>query len=172
MKYEPGDIIVSSQRISLVRWFMQLFQRDPVKYSHAKVVFDYRTIVEAFAEIRVKSTKKALKGTRYKVYRYRHLTLDNALIMLDKLEELIEEPYSIKRLVLLMLDHFFTTTYFTGLLKNRREQVCSSFVAYGWACINVHFGVSWESCDPDHIDDWCSSHPEDWEVIEVDETWE
>ena len=167
--FNIGDIILTEKKSSIFIKFMKYFQKDPVKFGHAMVVIDDdKNVIESNIRIRISPIHISLKGAdSYKIIRRKNLT-DKEFHKLQKsLLSLEGQFYSIKRILLQMLDHFFNTNWFTKRLKNRKDQVCSSLVAWGYhvACKTKFNGVEWASCDPDDIDDEATNDSDEWIVV-------
>jgi hypothetical protein len=172
MKLKTGDIMLTSRDSFIVK-FMRWFQKDPVKYGHACVyVEESDSFLEAEWTIVETPYPKAMARKRYKnyvIYRYKDLTPQQAQRIVKIMRTLKGEIFSFRRLFLQMFDHIFNTNFFTKLSKNKKNQVCSSYVAWGYySAIKIKFNnVPWSSCDPDDIDDHCSISPKWFKVMEV-----
>lgn len=158
---------------SLIVKFMRLFQKDPVSFGHALVyIEDTNSFLEAGWSIRETPYNKVMNNVRHKyyvIYRYNNLTDKQAETMIKVMRGLKGELYSFKRILLQLLDHVFYTNFFTKLSRDKKDQVCSSYVAWGYyVATRIKFnGVHWASCDPDDIDDNCFGNPEWTKVREV-----
>jgi hypothetical protein len=77
-------------------------------------------------------------------------------------------PYSIKVIVLQVLDKIFGTTFFTRTFGDKDCHVCSSAIAWAYyaACRIKFDGVGWKSCDPDNISDEADLNTKEWETTE------
>lgn len=172
MKLKTGDIMLTSKDSFIVK-FMRWFQKDPVIYGHACVYTeDTDSFLEAEWTIVETPYAKAMARKRYHnyvIYRYNDLTEEQAKKIVKIMRGLKGELFSFKRLFLQLLDHIFYTNFFTNLSKDKKDQVCSSYVAWGYyAVTKIEFnGVHWGSCDPDDIDDYCFGNPEWTKVVEV-----
>ena len=167
-RLNPGDIILTS-RDSLIVKFMRIFQSDPIKYGHALVVRNDRDAYESLKSVAIIPLTKIFKKRKhYAVLRYKHLTYKNAIVMNKELNKLVGNTYSYKRILLQIFDHVFDTNYFTKLMKDPRNQVCSSLVAWAYyVATGIRFnGVDWKACDPDDLHDHVLSSSDEWEIIE------
>lgn len=161
MKIKPGDIIITTDKKS---WFssaiimgLSFFQKDTVEYSHVMMAIDDELCIEAVAKgitiSRIEDRFKDFK--RYKIIRHKDITEEQAKTIVGFSKKLIGLKYSILRIVLQVFDQILRTDFFTKLLKDPKEQVCSSLVGwcYGYV-MDVRFNdVDWRSCEPDDIDD-------------------
>lgn len=166
MILETGDIILGSKRSAIV-YFMRMFQKDPVFWGHVFVVKNADLAWEANWHLREVKITNALNQKHYKIIRKKDLTEDQKEIMRKEAPILIGQKYSIFRIFLQLLDHLFHTNYFTSRVMDKRVQVCSSYVAwiYNKACNYKFNGVSWESCDPDDIEDDSIIFDDRWVVL-------
>jgi hypothetical protein len=167
MNLETGDIILTSKNNIVVK-FMRLFQTDPVFWGHVLLVKDSETAWEVRWYIRESKLKDVFaKHPHYKIIRKKNIT--------DRQKELIKQiapkvmgtPYGIGRIGLQFFDKVWRTTWFTDIDNGIYNQVCSSFVAwvYEMSCRYKFNGISWQSCDPDDIEDDQEAHPETWKVL-------
>lgn len=167
MGLQTGDIILTSKK-SIIAHFMNLFQKDPCVWGHVLVVKDKKSAWEAHWTMRVVELSKVFKKYKYwKIIRKKDLTEKQKKIMRKVAPQLLGRFYSIGRIILQLLDHIFHTNKFSGFDTNQYNQVCSSFAAwiYEMACRYRFNGVTWQSCDPDDIEDDQIAHPETWVVI-------
>ena len=154
--------------VRLMRWF----QSDPVIYGHALVVdAENHCALEAGWTIRATPLEKVFKIRRhryYKIVRYTKLTEAQTQAMLKAMYSLVGKIYSFKLIFLQALDHLFFTNWFTKLSKSKNSQVCSSYVAWGYyvACKIKFNGVTWQSCDPDDVDDHTLANQDEWLLLE------
>jgi len=150
---------------------MNFFQHDPCVWGHALVIDkENNSALEAYLSLREVSLEETFANKRhrcYKIVRYNNLTEDQAKVMIKSMRSLLGKLYNIKRIVLQLFDHIFDTNWFTRLATDRKDQVCLSYVAWGYyvACKIKFNGVEWESCDPDDIEDHVLADPETWSVI-------
>lgn len=171
MNFNPGDIILVRSGNwfgSLILWFMKLTDKDGVYFSHAAIIESNSLILQSKYTIEEVSISEAFKEWKhYKVIRYNNLKSDDALKMVNVGKTLLGLPYGIPRFITYLLDKLFDTHKFSDKLTDSNDQICSSFVAYLYdTVLGYKFNnISWESCDPDDIDDMVASNPGDWTVI-------
>ena len=172
MKLAPADIIITTDRKS---WFsktilavLNFFQKDLVRYQHAILVINDEECIEALWKIKRNNIRDRLKDfKRYKIIRCKYIkepTRRNIVKTACKLEGL---HYGAGRIFLQLLDQVFHTNFFTGLLKAKKHQICSTVVSWAYYTrAGIKFNnVDWKSCEPDDIDDESSENPEIWATI-------
>ncbi len=174
LKLEPGDIVLGGGTNSPILKFMRHFQKDTVNYSHCMVVKDFRSIIHS--SFKWGGPTGVMTNwmdyvwahyPQYKVIRMKNITEEQKKHVVDTAMSMKHIDYSFTRIILQLFDHIFQTNWFTKKLKSENDQVCSSFVAYLYKDLGVEFnGVSWESCDPDDIDDHAIANPDTW--VEID----
>ena len=167
MDLRTGDIILTSRK-SMIARFMNWFQEDPCIWGHVLVVKDSETAWEAHWTLRESSIEKVLKKhKRYKILRKRDLTEEQKELMCESADELLGHIYGIGRIFSQTLDHIFHTNWFTSLDNREYVQVCSSYGAwmYHRSCGYKFNGVSWQSCDPDDIEDDQLLYPGAWKIM-------
>ena len=167
---KTGDIMLTSKG-SYIAKIMNFFQKDPCYWGHALVINkENNSALEAYFSLREISLDEVFANKRhryYKIVRYKDLTEDQAKVLIKTMQSILGQLYNIKRIILQLFDHIFDTNWFTKLSKDRKDQVCSSYVAWGYyvACKLKFNGVEWESCDPDDIEDHVNANPETWFVV-------
>lgn len=167
MDIQTGDIILTSKGSIIVR-FMNIFQKDPCFWGHVLVAKDNEYAWEAHWTLREANIEKVLKKYKcYKIIRKKDLTEEQKEDMLETAPTLLGHPYGVGRIFLQVLDHVFHTDWFTRLDEREHAQVCSSYGAwiYEMACDYEFNGVSWQSCDPDDIEDDQLKYPERWQIM-------
>jgi hypothetical protein len=167
MDIKTGDIIFVSKNSIIVK-FMNLFQKDTCIWGHVLVAKDSKDAWEAHWLLRETNIEKVLKKYKYyKIIRKKDITEKQKEIMRKVAPQVLGYPYSVGRIFLQMLDHIFRTNWFTKLDDREYVQVCSSYSAwiYEMACRYKFNGVSWQSADPDDIEDDQLNNPDMWEVL-------
>jgi hypothetical protein len=162
-----------TSKYSFIAEIMNYFQSDPCTWGHALVInkeSGTTTGIEAHFSLREVPLDEILASKRHKNYRivrYNNLTEAQAKVLIKSMQSILGKLYNIKRIFLQLFDQMFNTNWFTKLSKDRNDQVCSSYVAWGYyVATKIKFnGVEWESCDPDDIDDHVSAHPDEWTTI-------
>ncbi len=168
---KTGDIILTS-RDSLIVKLQRFFQKDPVRYGHAAIIdMETNSVLEASFKLKASPLEEFFankKHKKYKILRYNNITDTQTKVLVKSMWSLIGNIYNFKRIFLQALDHIFNTNWFTKLDKNKNNQVCSSYVAWGYyvACKIKFNDVGWASCDPDDIEDNSLKYPDKWTVIE------
>jgi len=169
MKLDTGDIIFTSKD-SLIVKFMDLFQKDPVRWGHCLLVKNSSSAFEAKNSVRLVSLSEVFKRKRskkYKIIRYKKLTNKDKSILIEACNTVVGKPYSWKRIFLQFLDHIFFTNKFSRMDKSFRNQVCSSLVAWSYSFVEIKFNnIDWFSCEPDDIDDHYINNMEGWKLLE------
>ena len=162
---KPGDILLLSGWYPIV-WFLNLFQRDKVRYGHVAIVGYSGAIYEAAEKIRISSLKSCLRfHKKCKAVRLTSIQPEDVYQIIQKIETKVGQEYGYKRFLLQFIDNIFHTNWFTEQDKDENEQVCSSIVAWAYSeVMGIDFNnVSWESCEPDDIDDESEKYPLLWE---------
>ncbi len=152
-----GDIILTSKESVIVR-FMRFFQDDDIKYGHVAIVENPDMILEAGYKVRRVPTEKWFKkkkNQKYKILRMTGVTETQSIAIVWHIGKLVGQWYSVKRIFLQIFDHVTNSNWFTKRDRNKKNQVCSSLVAWGYyVVLKYKFnGVPWASCEPDDIDD-------------------
>jgi hypothetical protein len=108
------------------------------------------------------------KAKAFKIIRNKNLTDEQREKVVEKMKVLLGLPYSIKVIVLQVLDKIFGTTFFTRTFGDKDCHVCSSAIAWAYyaACRIKFDGVGWKSCDPDNISDEADLNTKEWETTE------
>ena len=170
--YQTGDIILTrsgSLYGETILYFMRVFQDDPIHYSHCLIVIDENYALDTdINKLHIVKINDVLSNSRkYKVIRYNDITEEQIKKVYRLAKSLDGLPYSKKRIILQLLDHIFGTDKFTGLLKSKKDQVCSSLVAWIYhTVIKINFnGVEWYSAEPDDIDDETYLNIKKWTTI-------
>ena len=161
IKIEGADIILTTSKkgwfSSAILAVLGFFQKDPVEYQHVMMALDDQLCIEAVGKgvvvSRMEDRFKDFK--RYKIIRHKDITKEQSEMIVNFSKKLVGLKYSILRIALQLFDQIFHTDFFTKLLKDPTEQVCSSLAGfcYGYVMGTKFNGVDWESCEPDDIDD-------------------
>jgi len=163
----PCDVIMTS-RGSPIAKFMDLLQKDKCVWGHIAMIKDANTGIEANWKLRPFDLDKWFHGKRiYKIIRPTFLSEAERESCIVAMEDLIGEGYSISRICLQLLDHLFHTNWWTRRFKNRKEQVCSSYIAWGIyqaTGLKVN-GLSWSSVEPDDFEDAQLKYPDCWVTV-------
>lgn len=168
MNLDTGDLILTSKDSIVVKFMNWVQKKDPVFWGHVIVVRNSTTAWEANWVTREISLVKVFRKHKYyKIIRKKDLTDRQKEIMLEVAPKLLGHIYSVWRIFLQFLNKIFDTVWFTDIDTNAYSQVCSSLAAwiYEMSCRYKFNGISWQSCDPDDIEDDQIAHPEIWEVI-------
>lgn len=176
IKFETGDLILTSRRGgSILSWFMNLFQTDPVVWEHVLVAKNNITAWEAHILIKEANIRRRLSRVKYyKVIRRKDLTDEQKESILEHAPTLLNLPYGVPRILLQMFDHFTNTNWFTKRFPVKYIQVCSSYAAWiYWKSTRFKFNnVEWCSCDPDDIEDEQLKHKDEWEIVDRRDSFE
>jgi len=167
--YKQGDIILVGFNKKFAK-IMRFFQSDPVDWGHAVIVGKNNKVYSLEIKMEIEDIDKYLKSQgKYKVFRYNKMIDDKRDFMMRVLKRFEDIDYGWKRLFLFFLDNLFGTRYFTKICKDKKSQVCSSFISWlYYSAFKIKFnGLDWSSCDPDDLDDHCS-RDEDWTIVHVE----
>lgn len=165
---ETGDIILASKG-SLIADFLNYFQSDDVIWGHVLVAKDNCKLLETKLRLKEVDVEPRLSGLQsYRIIRLKTLTEAQKQVISQEAPKLIGLRYGFWRIILQLLDQLFNTDWFSGKSANERIQVCSSYVAwvYHKACDYKFNGVSWQSCEPDDIDDDTFVHADSWITVQ------
>lgn len=167
----PGDVVLTFHGCLLsraIRGVLRYFQRDGVRFSHALLVKDAFTGVEASNGLvrECDLVEEISTAVSYRVYRYVGGTMDGNADVVDHALSHLGRPYSYWRIAMQFLDQISGTRFFTRRLTTGRH-VCSSLVAQAYQAVYaVRFnGVDWKSVEPDDIDDHCRRDAWNWFVV-------
>jgi hypothetical protein len=170
--HQTGDIILirtGSLYGESILYFMRVFQRDPIHYSHCLIMIDENYALDTdINKLHIVKINDILKNCKkYKVIRYNEITEEQIKKMYKVAKNLDGLSYSKKRIILQVLDNIFGTNKFTRLLKSKKDQVCSSMVAWIYhTIVKINFNdVEWYSTDPDDIDDESLLNIKKWTTI-------
>lgn len=166
MIIKPCDIILTSKENIFVK-AMRFFQKDPVNYGHALIAAENGKAYSFDFELEYINLEEYLKEKEhYIVFRYKYMTAEKEFLMLNAINKLVNTPYGVGRLILMLLDNIFRTRFFSKLSNNKKDQVCSSVVAWAYyVAFKTKFnGVDWRSIDPDDIEDHCY-YNQDWIIV-------
>jgi len=171
--FKPADIMLvytGSSYGALVLMTLNLLQKDEVKFSHVILILDDKKGIEALSSVKYTDLEERIKGVKsYKIIRNNKLTDAQRVAITKKAEKLFGFRYGVFRIVLQLLDQLFKTNYFTKLVKDRKNQICSTLVSWAYHVVaGVEFnGVPWQSVEPDDIDDESIRNTEDWDVVDA-----
>jgi hypothetical protein len=164
-KLKPGDILLLSGWYPIV-WFLNLFQKDKVRYGHVAIVGYGGSVYEAAKRIRMVKLESYFKFyKKCKAVSLRSVQPEDIYKIIQKIETKVGKKYGYKRFILQFIDNIFHTNWFTEQDRDENEQVCSSIVAWAYSeVLGIDFNnVPWESCEPDDIDDESENCPSLWE---------
>lgn len=170
MILKTGDIIFTAKD-SIIAKFMDLFQKDPVRWGHCLVVRDNRYAYEAKKMVSLVPLDTVFgrkTAKKYMVIRYKNLTYEHQISIIESCDSILGKLYSFKRIFLQFFDHLFNTNKFTRMDKSYESQVCSSLVAWTyWNAMKMKFNnLGWYSCEPDDIEDHYINNKEQWILVE------
>ena len=161
------DIILTHSRTffgTIVRWILNFFQSDDVRYSHVLIVENSETAVEANKTIRHTNIEKVLKSAkRYKIVRLKEITTNQQEVILKEIYENLGNDYSYWRAFLNLIDEVGDTSWFS---KGAKYHTCSSFVSYLYEVgCQIEFNKTpWYACNPDDIDDHIIDN-DNWTIV-------
>jgi len=166
--FQTGDIILSSKDsiiVKMLRWV----SKDEVNWGHCLLVKDKNTAFEAswkLQEVSLEDVFNRKRTHKYRVIRYNKLTDRQKKVLIKSCGSLVGLNYSIKRIFLMAIDEIFRTSL-SKRIKDKKMQVCSSYVAWAYyvACKTKFNGVSWLDCDPDDIEDHYLENSSDWMIV-------
>lgn len=170
--FETADILLTTSKSRIGRiivWILRLFQKDPVFFNHCILAANNKFGIEAatsgiqYCDLQ----EKMESATAFRLIRCKSISDAKRESIVTSTRKLIGLSYGYKRLFLQLLDQVFFTNFFTRKLGDRRCQVCSSLIAWAYytRCKIKFNGVTWQSVDPDDIDDEILINPDMWEVV-------
>jgi len=177
-KIMPADIILVNSGTSygtLVLLTLRFLQKDDVKLSHVLMAVDEDTAIVAETKVRYRNIQDYLKKVKeYKIIRNNKLTDKQRASIVKRAEALLNLRYGAFRIFLQLLDQLFQTKKFTGWLKDKKIQICSTLVSWSYyVSTKVKFlGLDWQCVEPDDIDDESIENHRDWDVVDASlSTW-
>jgi uncharacterized protein YycO len=153
-----GDIILVHRKnwfASLIRTILRKTQEDEVSYSHVAIMLTKKLVLELIESgVRICDINVLLDSCEiYKVVRYKYLSVKQKDEIGDLLSECMDTKYDFIRLILRW--------------RKRKFHICSSLIAYVfWVVVKLKFNnTSWESVEPDDIDDETIVSQVAWKII-------
>lgn len=168
--FKPGDIILVRSGNwfgNLILWFLRKTDPDSVYFSHAALIKDDKTVLQARFKIQEDSIEHMFEiWKQYKVVRYKKITPKDTDIMISYGNSLLGLSYGYLRFILYTIDAILHTK-FSNLITDKNNQICSTLISYlFYKTLNFKFNdVNWEECSPDDVDDEVTNNSCDWEII-------
>ena len=189
-----GDILLFAGKTGdhytrLGGWIMRGPQESPTYALHAAQFLDERRILEMDFVGRVKSMDDILhqrvdlntwQRRGFEVWRCRTLSAEQRQALTDHALRYVSVKFGYVKMIAHLADgllHKLTRSdrfIFRRLDPDGSSPVCSGITAFVYdRALHYRFGVEPECADPDHIHDWVTSHPDEWErIFVVDDTLE
>jgi hypothetical protein len=108
----------------------------------------------------------------FEVWRCRRLSPEQRDALTGQALAYLGERFGMAKFVTHFLDGLITKVarkevfFFRSLNHNQRYPICSWITAFAYdRALHYQFGVPPECADPDQIDDWVSSRPDEWECV-------
>jgi hypothetical protein len=179
-KAQCGDIFLcDSDRLGakIVKFFMQsptVYQQiwrwmngklQPVRYYHTGMILDSQVMIEQQGTVKYGETQKIL-SRRITIYRMKNLSFDDKELLKNRAIVQLGQGYGVEDVIA------HTATWLTGIRQftrvvgalSRNRDICVNRVArwYNHIC---NFGTNWYEITTKMMDEYCSNHPEEWEVV-------
>jgi len=176
----PGDIfssdsdktsakIVKFLMISPTIWHWLIGIRNEVRFYHPGLVIDQNNVIEQQSKVIIRSTEKCIFSRPHIIFRNKNLTDKQRNFIVTLAKQDLGKGYDI----LLIFGKLFTwltgIKWFNRVIQAKEKEICVTRVAYWYAkATGITFGKkTWHEVTTDDIDDWCSNHPNEWEIISI-----
>ena len=173
-EFMPGDVILCpGKRVIphiLTRWVTQAHDEPPTYAVHTAQVLDAHTVIEMAAVVKTRSTPEFIRMRKaFEVWRCRALTPAQRQAVAQQARAYMGRKFGWSKLVTHLLDGIVNKIahrpifFFRRLNHDQRYPICSWITAFSYdRAVHYQFGVPPEGADPDQIDDWVRSHPDEW----------
>lgn len=190
MDYKPecGDIFLCASDRYMAKFVMFLMQSptlwqqiwrsfretlEPVRFYHAGMVLNKNEIVEQQGKVQIAPLDKIL-SRKVIIYRYKYIndldrrfpnTTNQNIIEARALAD-VGEGYGIFDVLAKTLTWLTGIKWFVTVIGKLtpNEQICINRVIYWYKGI-CDFGVGYTLANTKIVDEYCQSHPEEWEVV-------
>lgn len=183
--FRAGDIILfAGQRdpySRVARWMMRLPGEGPTYTVHTAQFISARYILEMDMVARLKTIDDVLHKRKqhdmwqrrgFEVWRCRTLTRAQRLALARQTLAFRNRRFGGLAFLMHLFDGLISKAtrrnvlFFRRLNHLDRYPVCSEITAVAYdAALHYQFGVPADCADPDHIYDWVTSHPDEWEQV-------
>jgi hypothetical protein len=184
--FYAGDILLFAGKAGdlytrLGGWIMRSPGESPPYALHAAQFLDQRRVLEMDFVGRVKSLDDILQQRvdlntwqrrGFEVWRCRTLSAEQREQLTDQALRYINIRFGYLKMIAHLMDGLLTKLtrrdlfIFRKLDPDGSSPVCSGVTAFVYdRALHYRFGVEPECADPDHIHDWLTSHPDEWERI-------
>lgn len=173
--YETCDIglVRDNNWISkAIRWFEWNQNKQPSRVSHAYLYLggltDQPSVLE---QLWTCTTSPASKYENQQIVVWRNKKWSNLekTWIATKAMQVMNQPYPVPRLLLNVADSLTKSYWFTKHLTTLKcFKECDQLIA--WAAAQVFkrddiFGVPWRCLNPALLDEYCQTHPDEWECV-------
>ena len=148
-------------------------QTGHARYSHAAMGLGYLTpkesmIEQLFSGVKIRPISKLEKGFAFSIWRNKVWSEQEKIWIASHMQQQMRQPYGFLKIPLNALDCIFRTYWFTQTLGISHFKECMQIIA--WSAYKILgtdnvFGTGWRSVSPDIADDYCRTHPDEWEEI-------
>ncbi|MFX0084320.1 MAG: hypothetical protein ACFFAU_01500 [Candidatus Hodarchaeota archaeon] len=173
----PGDIFINdSDRIgprivkflmvSPTIWHWLVGIRDEVRYYHPGMVINSDEVIEQQSTVRIRTAEHCIFSRKHIVYRYKKLTEEQRNNLVVSATADIGKGYDITLIFGKLLTWLTGVKWFVRNIESKEKEICVTRVALWYSRIGITFGKrTWHEVTTDDIDDYCITHPDEWEVI-------
>lgn len=181
-RFLAGDIILFAGRRDWYgiasRWVMRIPGESPTYAVHTAQFVDADRYLELDLVGKLRATEEILKkrqardtwrGKGFEVWRCRSLTVEQQEAVTQQALAYLGTRFGMAKVVTHLLDGLLSKVvrkevfFFRRLNHDQRYSICSWITAFSYdRALHYRFGVPPECADPDEIDDWVSSHPDEW----------
>lgn len=184
-RFRAGDIIVFAGQSDLysrvARWIMRLPGEGPTYSVHTAQFISSRYVLEMDIVGRIKTVDDVLNKRSkldmwqrrgFEVWRCRTLTHAQRQALARQTLAFRNRRFGGLAFLMHLLDGVISQAArrdvyaFRRLNHLDRYPVCSEITAMAYdAALHYRFGVDPDCADPDHIYDWVTGHPDEWEQV-------
>jgi hypothetical protein len=181
-KFLAGDIILFAGRgdvSDLVsRWIERSPGEAPTYAVHTAQFLDPDRYLELDIVVKIRANPEILRKRQahdgwqqrgFEVWRCRQLMPEQREALTSEALAYLGETFGAAKFLTHFLDGIASKLarkevfFFRRLNHDQRYPICSWITAFSYdRALHYRFGVPPECADPDQIDDWVSSHPDDW----------
>ena len=176
MRLEAGDIFVTkgdSFVSRAIRFFSRTGGESRTQVNHTGVVTvagnqSTATIVEALTTVRKRSMSAYSKSltTEVAVFRPKNISEKDLAKIVASVNSYVGRKYGYLKIAAHFGDWCLGGRYFfRRFVSSDRYPICSWVVAQAYSDAGFTFGVEPGAADPDDIWDYCTAHPDKYEVV-------